>query len=165
MVSGTLPPSLGQLTLMEKFYLPNNFISGTVPASLGNMLKLDELDFGENQLSGTIPTTLGELPRMLRMDFDFNHITHFPAEVRACAKGAERERERERERENESTPPTHYSRRVLFHSPTQLCTRLQSGGLRYCYMLGNDFDCKNMASCAKTYCWASCREEGKTLPT
>ena len=88
MVSGTLPPSLGQLTLMEKFYLPNNFISGTVPASLGNMLKLDELDFGENQLSGTIPTTLGELPRMLRMDFDFNHITHFPAEVRACAKVA-----------------------------------------------------------------------------
>jgi|TARA_B110000902_G_scaffold67745_1_gene80408 Leucine-rich repeat (LRR) protein len=99
MVSGTLPPSLGQLTLMEKFYLPNNFISGTVPASLGNMLKLDELDFGENQLSGTIPTTLGELPRMLRMDFDFNHITHFPAEVRACAKGAEREREGGRERE------------------------------------------------------------------
>ena len=119
-MSGTLPSSLGQLTLMEKIYLTNNFISGTIPPSLGNMLRLDELDFGENQLSGTVPKSLGDLPRMLRMDFDFNHLRFFPPE---------------------------------------LCTRLQSGGLRYCYMLGNDFECKNMASCAKTYCWAQCREE------
>jgi hypothetical protein len=39
MVSGTLPPSLGQLTLMEKFYLPNNFISGTVPAAAISLAK------------------------------------------------------------------------------------------------------------------------------
>ena len=96
-MSGTLPSSLGQLTLMEKIYLTNNFISGTIPPSLGNMLRLDELDFGENQLSGTVPKSLGDLPRMLRMDFDFNHLRFFPPE---------------------------------------LCTRLQSGGLRYCYMLG-----------------------------
>ena len=80
-MSGTLPSSLGQLTLMEKIYLTNNFISGTVPSSLGNMLRLDELDFGENQLSGTVPKSLGDLPRMLRMDFDFNHLRFFPPEL------------------------------------------------------------------------------------
>ncbi|KAG6502258.1 hypothetical protein ZIOFF_042147 [Zingiber officinale] len=58
-LSGTLSPSIGNLTNLEFVLLQNNSISGEIPAEIGKLSKLHTLDLSDNDFSGEIPASLG----------------------------------------------------------------------------------------------------------
>ncbi|XP_010042078.2 LRR receptor-like serine/threonine-protein kinase EFR [Eucalyptus grandis] len=55
MLTGEIPSSIGNLTLLNRFYLPFNHFYGEIPQSLGNCRQLIELELSNNNLSGSIP--------------------------------------------------------------------------------------------------------------
>ncbi|KAK7271752.1 hypothetical protein RJT34_27913 [Clitoria ternatea] len=60
-LSGTLSPSLGNLTNLQTVVLQNNNITGPIPSELGKLSKLETLDLSDNFFNGQIPTSLGHL--------------------------------------------------------------------------------------------------------
>jgi hypothetical protein len=68
-LSGTIPPSLGNLSQAQLLYLYNNpSLSGTIPPSLGNLSQAQQLFLNSNpSLSGTIPPSLGNLSQAQRL--------------------------------------------------------------------------------------------------
>lgn len=54
-LSGTIPPELGNLTILYQLFLNSNQLTGSIPPELGNLVNLDYLYLAYNQLSGTIP--------------------------------------------------------------------------------------------------------------
>ena len=67
MLSGTLPPELGQLPKLDNLRLHNNpLLSGTIPPELGHSTKLDTLQLFNTRLSGTIPSELCNKMSFLR---------------------------------------------------------------------------------------------------
>ncbi|KAK6928514.1 hypothetical protein RJ641_007105 [Dillenia turbinata] len=51
---GSIPNSIGNLSLLKVFYLANNQMDGTIPASLGQLSSLVDLDLSENPWQGVI---------------------------------------------------------------------------------------------------------------
>jgi Leucine-rich repeat (LRR) protein len=96
---GPLPPEIGHLPDLEKFYgdsasftgsipssfaglkkltflgLSSNELSGPLPAFLGDLTALEELNVSENQLSGTIPANLTKLTNLKALELGANHFT------------------------------------------------------------------------------------------
>lgn len=64
---GSIPDSLGSLSLLTKLDLKDNQLSGIIPYSLGNLSLLQELDVSNNNLNGTIPPSFALL----------SSLTHF----------------------------------------------------------------------------------------
>ncbi|KAG5233587.1 LRR receptor serine/threonine-protein kinase [Salix suchowensis] len=64
-LSGTLSPSLGNLTYMEIL----------IPPAIGNIKSLKLLLLNGNQLTGSLPEELGHLPILDRIQIDQNHIS------------------------------------------------------------------------------------------
>ncbi|XP_052201435.1 probable LRR receptor-like serine/threonine-protein kinase At5g45780 isoform X1 [Diospyros lotus] len=60
-LSGTLSPSIGNLSHLQTMLLQNNQLSGSVPSEIGKLSELVTLDLSGNQLSGEIPSSLGFL--------------------------------------------------------------------------------------------------------
>ncbi|KAL9389415.1 hypothetical protein Peur_018020 [Populus x canadensis] len=60
-LSGTLSPSIGNLTNLQSLLLQDNNISGHIPAELGKLPKLKTIDLSSNNFSGQIPSTLSNL--------------------------------------------------------------------------------------------------------
>ncbi|WOK92641.1 protein NSP-INTERACTING KINASE 1-like [Canna indica] len=60
-LSGTLSPSLGNLTNLEFLLLQNNNVSGIVPREIGKLSKLHKLDLSNNHFHGEIRASLGNL--------------------------------------------------------------------------------------------------------
>ena len=58
-MSGTIPPTLGNLSDLIYLDLQGNQLSGTIPSELGNLSNLTILRIDSNQLSGTIPSDAG----------------------------------------------------------------------------------------------------------
>ncbi|XP_022747963.1 receptor kinase-like protein Xa21 [Durio zibethinus] len=54
-----IPESLGQLTNLSFFSIAANAISGIVPVSIFNLSKITSFDIGENKIQGTLPFDLG----------------------------------------------------------------------------------------------------------
>ncbi len=64
-LNGTLPGSLGDLTLLEVLDLSRNRLSGALPATLGNLSKLERLDLHRSRaLTGPLPDGLRLLPAL-----------------------------------------------------------------------------------------------------
>ncbi|KAG0486562.1 hypothetical protein HPP92_008657 [Vanilla planifolia] len=96
-LSGSLSPSIGNLSNLEIVLLQNNEISGSITKEIGKLKKLRTLDLSCNHFSGEIPTSLGQLrnlqylfPESLAnitelsfLDLSFNNLTgplpKFPA--------------------------------------------------------------------------------------
>ncbi|KAK6154940.1 hypothetical protein DH2020_009188 [Rehmannia glutinosa] len=74
-LSGTLSPSIGNLTNLQIILLQNNNITGPIPSELGRLLKLQTLDLSNNLFSGTIPPSLGHLKNLQYMDLSYNNLT------------------------------------------------------------------------------------------
>ncbi|XWS64125.1 hypothetical protein CRYUN_Cryun06bG0159900 [Craigia yunnanensis] len=55
-LSGTLAPTIGNLTNIQFVRLTNNNLSGEIPASLANLTQLNLIDLSFNNLSGQVPT-------------------------------------------------------------------------------------------------------------
>ncbi|KAK6929996.1 Malectin-like domain [Dillenia turbinata] len=62
-LSGTLSPSIANLTALSTILLGNNSISGSIP-DLGSLKMLEILHLENNHISGEIPPSLGNLTRL-----------------------------------------------------------------------------------------------------
>ncbi|RYR55452.1 hypothetical protein Ahy_A06g030666 isoform D [Arachis hypogaea] len=74
MLSGSIPPILGNLTYTEKLYLHGNKLTGFIPPELGNMTKLHYLELNDNHLSGRIPPELGKLTDLFDLNVANNNL-------------------------------------------------------------------------------------------
>ncbi|KAJ4833845.1 Protein NSP-INTERACTING KINASE 2 [Turnera subulata] len=73
--SGTLSPSIGNLTNLQHVLLQNNNISGHIPHQLGRLSKLKTLDMSNNFFSGQIPSTFSNLKSLQYLRLNNNSLT------------------------------------------------------------------------------------------
>ncbi|KAB5545260.1 hypothetical protein DKX38_013372 [Salix brachista] len=74
-LSGSLSPSIGNLTNLQSVLLQNNAISGPIPAAIGKLEKLQTLDLSNNTFSGEMPTSLGDLKNLNYLRLNNNSLT------------------------------------------------------------------------------------------
>ncbi|KAJ6799320.1 protein NSP-INTERACTING KINASE 3-like [Iris pallida] len=74
-LSGTLSPSIGNLTNLQSVLLQNNAISGPIPSNIGKLEKLQTLDLSNNQFSGSIPSSLGNLRNLNYLRLNKNRLS------------------------------------------------------------------------------------------
>ncbi|KAH6791889.1 NSP-interacting kinase 1 [Perilla frutescens var. hirtella] len=74
-LSGSLSPSIGNLTNLQIILLQNNNISGQIPAELGRLLKLETLDLSNNLFTGSVPPSLGHLTSLQYMRLNNNSLS------------------------------------------------------------------------------------------
>ncbi|XP_044505052.1 protein NSP-INTERACTING KINASE 1-like [Mangifera indica] len=77
-LSGTLSPSIGNLTNLQIVLLQNNNITGPIPAEIGRLSKLHTLDLSNNFFNGEIPFSLGNLRSLQYMRFNNNSFSGAP---------------------------------------------------------------------------------------
>ncbi|CAL5040192.1 unnamed protein product [Urochloa decumbens] len=59
--TGSIPPEIGQLKMLDVLNFSSNNLSGEIPWQLSNLTSLQMLDLSNNQLTGEIPPTLSDL--------------------------------------------------------------------------------------------------------
>ncbi|KAB1211092.1 Protein NSP-INTERACTING KINASE 1 [Morella rubra] len=74
-LSGTLSPSIGNLTNLQIVLLQNNNITGPIPGELGRLSKLRTLDLSNNFFNGEIPPSLGRLRSLQYMRLNNNSLS------------------------------------------------------------------------------------------
>ena len=74
-IQGRLPPSIGDLSLLEELRLPGSDINGTIPSSFGNLKRLWYLDLSHNFLTGPLPDSFSGLTNMERIYLNRNGLT------------------------------------------------------------------------------------------
>ncbi|XP_057961102.1 protein NSP-INTERACTING KINASE 1 [Malania oleifera] len=74
-LSGTLSPSIGNLTNLQIVLLQNNNISGPIPSELGKLSRLHTLDLSTNFFTGEIPTSLAELKSLQYLRLNNNSLS------------------------------------------------------------------------------------------
>ncbi|KAI5079553.1 hypothetical protein GOP47_0005032 [Adiantum capillus-veneris] len=81
-LSGSIAPSLGNLTQLRKLGLHHNSLVGSIPPELGSCKKLKALYLQVNYLSGHIPGELGQLPKLMMLDLSSNSLSgNIPASL------------------------------------------------------------------------------------
>ncbi|CAN6447919.1 unnamed protein product [Victoria cruziana] len=79
-LSGTLSPSVGNLTNLRVILLQNNNITGPIPPELGKLLNLHTLDLSSNLFTGPVPDSLGQLKNLEYLRLNNNSLSGpFPA--------------------------------------------------------------------------------------
>ncbi|MCY4023994.1 MAG: hypothetical protein OXF32_11165 [Anaerolineaceae bacterium] len=85
-LSGNIPPSLSELTLLNNLNLSQNRLTGTIPDSL-TTLDLWTLDLSHNELSGAMPVAWGNLDNLQLLNLSDNQLTgRLPIELGAMSK-------------------------------------------------------------------------------
>ncbi|TXG57872.1 hypothetical protein EZV62_015701 [Acer yangbiense] len=74
-LSGTLSPSIGNLTNLQIVLLQNNNITGPIPSEIGRLSKLQTLDLSNNLFTGEIPSSLGRLRSLKYMRLNNNSLS------------------------------------------------------------------------------------------
>ncbi|KAL0328911.1 UNVERIFIED_CONTAM: putative LRR receptor-like serine/threonine-protein kinase [Sesamum calycinum] len=74
-LSGTLSPSIGNLTHLRTMLLQNNQLSGVIPMEIGKLSELQTLDLSSNQFDGEIPSSLGRLTRLSYLRLSKNKLS------------------------------------------------------------------------------------------
>lgn len=74
-LSGTIPPTLGDVSSLQYLWLNQNQLSGSIPPELGGLSNLKELVLAANQLSGTIPPELANLDDLNRLLMNNNQLS------------------------------------------------------------------------------------------
>ncbi|XP_042451973.1 probable LRR receptor-like serine/threonine-protein kinase At5g45780 isoform X1 [Zingiber officinale] len=74
-LSGTLSPSIGNLSHLQTLLLQNNKISGIIPPEIGKLSQLNTLDISGNQFTGQIPSALGLLSQLVYMRLNRNGLS------------------------------------------------------------------------------------------
>ena len=74
-LTGILPISLSNLTLLKVLDLGSNQIGGTIPAELQNLSSLETLGLLSNNFSGSIPQGLGELSQLRAFNLSNNLLS------------------------------------------------------------------------------------------
>ncbi|CAI9763279.1 unnamed protein product [Fraxinus pennsylvanica] len=74
-ITGTLPPSIGNLVSLVGLNLSWNPLKGPIPSSIGQIKDLECLSFAGNNLTGSIPTSLGQLYSLKLLDLSSNSLS------------------------------------------------------------------------------------------
>ena len=74
---GTIPAEIGGLTHLRTLHLSSNLLDGRIPASLGALKELEDVDLSDNYLYGDLPQVLeeGGLSRLLNLKLGMNRLT------------------------------------------------------------------------------------------
>jgi hypothetical protein len=82
MLTGSIPPALGNLTNLVELMLFNNQLSGPISQELGNLTSLYALYLQNNQLTGSIPHELGALVNLWYLNLYDNRLSgQIPSEL------------------------------------------------------------------------------------
>uniref|UniRef100_J3MH20 non-specific serine/threonine protein kinase n=1 Tax=Oryza brachyantha TaxID=4533 RepID=J3MH20_ORYBR len=73
-ITGTIPPEVGKLKMLQVLDVSCNNISGGIPTELSNLTRLQILDLNGNRLSGTIPPVLNELHFLAVFNVAYNNL-------------------------------------------------------------------------------------------
>ena len=75
-VTGTIPPDIANLTMLEVLSIyGNNLMVGPIPPELGNLTKLRVLGLRDGNLSGPIPPELGNLSMLMWLFLENNNLS------------------------------------------------------------------------------------------
>ncbi|PIA59778.1 hypothetical protein AQUCO_00400580v1 [Aquilegia coerulea] len=74
-LTGSLSPSIGNLTKLNILILASCGFTGNIPEEIGKLTELTFLALNSNNFSGTIPTTLGSLSKVYWLDLADNQLT------------------------------------------------------------------------------------------
>ncbi|XP_076953954.1 protein NSP-INTERACTING KINASE 1-like isoform X2 [Bidens hawaiensis] len=74
-LSGTLSPSIGNLTNLQVILLQNNNITGPIPKEIGELKRLQTLDLSDNNFTNEIPSSLGHLTALQYMRLNNNSLS------------------------------------------------------------------------------------------
>ncbi|XP_058199769.1 probable LRR receptor-like serine/threonine-protein kinase At5g45780 [Rhododendron vialii] len=74
-LSGTLSPSIGNLSHLQAMLLQNNQLCGPIPSEIGKLSELQTIDLSGNQFTGQIPTSLGFLTNLNYLRLSKNKLS------------------------------------------------------------------------------------------
>ncbi|KAG2687906.1 hypothetical protein I3760_09G070700 [Carya illinoinensis] len=74
-LSGSIPPDIGKLSELQTLDISNNRFDGEIPGSMGYLTHLSYLGLSKNKLSGQIPKTVANLTDLSCLDLSFNHFS------------------------------------------------------------------------------------------
>lgn len=74
-ISGTIPPSFGNLTALVNLSLLDNKITGTLPNTFSNLTSLLYLHLGANYFTGNLPAIVGSLTQLKSLSFSPGYYT------------------------------------------------------------------------------------------
>jgi Leucine-rich repeat (LRR) protein len=77
-LTGTIPPSIANLTVLTALSVGRNLLTGAIPVTwgyAGEAIKVCHLE--ENCLSGTIPDAMGHMPLLMSLNLSSNRLTGF----------------------------------------------------------------------------------------
>ena len=75
-ISGTIPPSIGDMALLKELLIDRcPWLSGVIPNSLGNLQSLEFVSLWNNNLSGTLPESLTRLPNLKVLQLANNYLS------------------------------------------------------------------------------------------
>ncbi|KAL9688041.1 hypothetical protein QQ045_032454 [Rhodiola kirilowii] len=74
-LSGTLSPSVGNLSHLRTMLLQNNQLSGPVPIEIGKLSELKTLDLSGNQFVDDVPSSLGALAHLSYLRLSRNKLS------------------------------------------------------------------------------------------
>ncbi|KAJ8630067.1 hypothetical protein MRB53_023390 [Persea americana] len=82
-ISGPIPSEIGKLTKLRTLDLSNNFFTGEIPSSLSHLKSLEYLRLNNNSLSGAFPLYLANMTQLGFLDLSYNNLSgpipRFPA--------------------------------------------------------------------------------------
>uniref|UniRef100_A0A1D1XPJ3 non-specific serine/threonine protein kinase n=1 Tax=Anthurium amnicola TaxID=1678845 RepID=A0A1D1XPJ3_9ARAE len=74
-ISGPIPPEMGKLSQLRTLDLSNNFLTGEIPTSIGQLGSLEYLRLNNNSLSGAIPQSLANITQLSFLDLSYNNLS------------------------------------------------------------------------------------------
>ncbi|KAF3330227.1 putative LRR receptor-like serine/threonine-protein kinase [Carex littledalei] len=82
MIAGEIPPALGGIITLSLLDLSANGFVGSVPPQLQDLSNLTYLNLSKNSLTGEIPASLGKLTVLTSLDLSSNNLTgQIPAQL------------------------------------------------------------------------------------
>ncbi|KAL3726303.1 hypothetical protein ACJRO7_031227 [Eucalyptus globulus] len=81
-LSGSLPPSIGDFSGVQKLLLDGNKFSGPIPAEIGRLQQLSKMDFSHNKFSGPITPEISQCKLLTFVDLSRNDLSgEIPNEI------------------------------------------------------------------------------------
>ncbi|KAF3794526.1 putative receptor-like protein kinase [Nymphaea thermarum] len=74
-LAGTLPPELGNLTMLNRWTLNSNQFTGGLPSTLSKLVNLNDMMIMGTSLEGPLPPSISAMRSLIELDLSFNNLT------------------------------------------------------------------------------------------